>query len=203
MLVAGSAAAVKADTAGPAVKAHVCATCGKQYQRNTHLRRHEATRKFAILWAMNVSFRVFVNTSFMLEAGDKLTPLGRHFHIPALAPMPPDIRTATAIKPKVAVFLVYYVLTIRIDVETFRFKCQYCQKPFARGCVRSTSGHWRRMCLADTKLATCAASIPSAAPGTMTRTKSRDPAAARSPQHARPASTASYRATRGAPVDAA
>lgn len=29
------------------IKAYVCTTCGKQYQRNTHLRRHEATRKFS------------------------------------------------------------------------------------------------------------------------------------------------------------
>ena len=28
-----------------ASKQYMCMTCGKQYQRNTHLRRHEATRK--------------------------------------------------------------------------------------------------------------------------------------------------------------
>ncbi|KND89067.1 Transcriptional regulator MET32 [Tolypocladium ophioglossoides CBS 100239] len=50
--------------ASPAAKTYVCATCGKEYQRNTHLRRHEATH-----------------------------------------------------------------------VETLRFKCQYCQKPFARSDV--------------------------------------------------------------------
>jgi hypothetical protein len=32
-----------------APKAYVCETCGKRYQRNTHLRRHEATREYLSL----------------------------------------------------------------------------------------------------------------------------------------------------------
>jgi uncharacterized Zn-finger protein len=31
--------------AAASAKVHICALCGKRYQRNTHLRRHEATRK--------------------------------------------------------------------------------------------------------------------------------------------------------------
>lgn len=33
----------------PTLKAYVCETCGKRYQRNTHLRRHEATREYSLL----------------------------------------------------------------------------------------------------------------------------------------------------------
>ncbi len=33
------------DTATSSARMYSCATCGKRYQRNTHLRRHEATRK--------------------------------------------------------------------------------------------------------------------------------------------------------------
>ncbi|POR32230.1 Transcriptional regulator MET32 [Tolypocladium paradoxum] len=47
--------------------------------------------------------------------------------------------------------------------------------------------------MANVELATCAASIPAAVPGTMIRTESRNSAAARGPKHARPASIASYR----------
>lgn len=36
-------------TVPAAPRMYACATCGKRYQRNTHLRRHEATRKLCML----------------------------------------------------------------------------------------------------------------------------------------------------------